>query len=186
MKLSLIAAQSKNGVIGNDGAMLWRLPSDLKKFKALTTGKIVIMGRKTFESIGSKPLKERLNVVLTRDSKFADMFCSLEKNANLFVFTTFEAALHFSMQVQASSDEVMVIGGTSIYQAALPFATRMYISTLDVVCEGDARFPEYDEKEWEVVSSETIADPGSYLLTDTTKAPLTYTFQQLERTKENK
>jgi dihydrofolate reductase len=132
--VSLIVAVSRNGVIGRENALPWRLPADLARFKALTLGKAVVMGRKTFESIG-RPLPGRRNIVLSRSR--ADL-------AGVDVVTEFDAALAATDPAQ----ELMVIGGAAVYRAALPFATRLYITVVEEQIEGDTLFPALDERAW--------------------------------------
>jgi dihydrofolate reductase len=123
------------GVIGRAGGLPWRLPDDLKRFKALTLGKTVIMGRKTFESIG-RPLPQRRNIVVTRDPRFAAL--GIEVAASL------EAALALCRQ----EPEVMVIGGAEIYRAALPLADKIELTRVEAEVDGDVHFPALDLAEW--------------------------------------
>lgn len=145
MRLSIIAAVADNGVIGNDGDMPWKLSTDLKRFKALTTGKPVIMGRKTFASIG-RPLPNRVNLVLTRDTAF--------EAPGVVVVPTQEAAIDAASDVGA--EEAMVIGGGEIYRAFLDRADRLYITHVDASPAGDTHFPAIDPAVFEVVSSEDV------------------------------
>ena len=142
MKISLIAAMSHNKVIGIQNTLPWHMPADLKHFKQLTLYKPIIMGKNTFNSIG-KALPSRQNIVLTRDNDF--------KADNTYVFHEIDTAL----AEVAQEDEVMIIGGESIYQQFLPKATTMYLTLIDVVRDGDAFFPEWNENEWKEVSNET-------------------------------
>lgn len=134
MIVSLIAAIGKNRVIGKDNSLPWKLPEDMKRFKELTIGKPVIMGRKTFESIG-RPLPNRKNIILTRDKNYEAEGCK--------VVHSVEEALKF-----ANANEVMVIGGAQIYKEFLPVANKMYLTLIDEDFEGDAYFPEYNIYEW--------------------------------------
>ena len=145
MWLSIIAAVAANGVIGNDGDMPWKLSTDLKRFKALTTGKPVIMGRKTFAPIG-RPLPNRVNLVLTRDTAF--------EAPGVVVVPTQEAAIDAASDVGA--EEAMVIGGGEIYRAFLDRAERLYITHVDASPVGDTHFPAIDPAVFEVVSSEDV------------------------------
>jgi dihydrofolate reductase len=142
MIISIIAAMDRNNLIGNNNQLPWHLPADFAHFKSVTMGKPIIMGRKTFESIG-KPLPGRTNIVLSRNAKtqFEGVIC----------VTAFEDAL----AVAADADEVMVIGGSSIYEMLLPQINRMYFTFVDAAFEGDAWFPDYDEKEWVEIDSVT-------------------------------
>jgi len=150
MKVSLIVAVSQNNVIGRDNQLPWHLPEDLKYFKAVTMGKPLLMGRKTFESIG-RPLPGRTNIVITRDSAWtAD---------GVEVATDIDAALAAGKKAckASGSDEIMVIGGDQIYRVFLPFADRLYLTRVEAEVEGDAFFPEVDLSDWEQVA-ETIPE----------------------------
>ena len=133
--VSLIVAMAQNGVIGRDNALPWRLPEDLKRFKAFTLGKTILMGRKTFESIG-RPLPGRANLVLTRDrSWFAP---------GVIVVHSVEEAL-----TQAAADkELVAIGGAQIYRLVLPFARRIYLTHVHADVPGDTFFPDFDSTQW--------------------------------------
>lgn len=135
MIISLIAAMDRNRLIGNNNQLPWHLPADFAHFKSVTMGKPVVMGRKTWESIG-RPLPGRTNIVLTRnpETRFEGAVC----------VTSFEAA----MAVVPDVEEIMVIGGSTIYEMLLPIADRMYITFVEGEFEGDAWFPEFDENEW--------------------------------------
>jgi dihydrofolate reductase len=148
--VSLIAAVAENGVIGRAGAMPWRLPSDLRRFKALTVGKPVVMGRKTFESLG-KPLAGRPNYVVSRQPGF--------RPEGVRVAPTLDAALILAAEEAraAGDDEVMVIGGGEIYADAIGLADRLYITHVEVRPEGDARFPKIDPAVWKAMSAERTA-----------------------------
>jgi dihydrofolate reductase len=143
-RVSLIAAVAANGVIGRDGALPWHLPEDLKRFKALTMGHHIIMGRKTYESIG-RLLPGRTSVIVTRNRDL--------KVTGAIVATSIEEAIARC----AGDDEVFVIGGAQIYQAALPLADRMYLTLVQVPFEGDTRFPAWDAAEWEPISREALS-----------------------------
>ena len=135
MKLSLIAAMAHHRVIGKNNQLPWHLPADLRHFKTITTGKPIIMGRKTFEAIG-KPLPHRLNVVLTTDQSWSA--------AGVRVAYNWEQAL----EACDSASEVMVIGGAQLYKQTLPIATHLYLTFIDAEIEGDAYFPEWNPSEW--------------------------------------
>lgn len=130
MKISMIAAMANNRVIGLNNKMPWHLPLDLQHFKKVTLGKPVIMGRKTFESIG-RLLPNRRNIVISRqtpaETKGAEWVQSLEQ----------------AFALVAGADEVMIIGGGQIYQQCLPFATHLYLTEIDLTVNGDAYFPDY-------------------------------------------
>ncbi|TFE03272.1 dihydrofolate reductase [Jeotgalibacillus sp. R-1-5s-1] len=139
--ISMIAAHGSNRVIGKDGEMPWHLPEDLKYFKNTTTGKTLLMGRKTFEAMNG-PLKNRRNIVLTSNQDWshegAEVVCSLEDGL---------AKLN-------EEDEGFVIGGGEIYKAALKHADRLYITLIHETFDGDAYFPEYSTDEWTEISRE--------------------------------
>ena len=140
--LSMIVATADNRVIGKNNEMPWHLPADLSYFKKMTLGKPVIMGRKTFESIG-RPLPGRKNIVISRDKDY----CA-EGVENV---TSIQAALEIANDVQ----EVMVIGGGAIYAHCLPFADRLYITHIKASLAGDTHFPDYDTKQvWKKTESE--------------------------------
>jgi dihydrofolate reductase len=145
--VSLIAAVAANGVIGKDGGMPWRLSTDMRRFKALTMGKPVIMGRRTFESIG-KPLAGRLNIVVTRQAAY--------RPEGAAVAASPEAALAMAKEAAraAGVDEVFVIGGGELYAATLPLADRLYITHVEATPSGDTRFPTIDPRAWAKVSDE--------------------------------
>ena len=152
MKLSLIVAAARKNVIGRNNELPWHLPQDLKYFKSMTLGKPVIMGRKTFESIG-KPLPGRTNIVITRQN---DWSC-----AGVFVAKSVEEALtigkRFHNEQHHLAEEIMVIGGAEIYRYTLPFANRVYLTRINIAVEGDAYFPELPNTEWKL-TSETYGD----------------------------
>lgn len=155
IKVALIAAMAGNRVIGLDNGMPWHLPEDLRYFKATTLGKPIIMGRKTFDSLG-RPLPGRTNIVVSRQ---ADL-----QLAGAEVFESIEAALDFAEQ-QAAADgveEVMVIGGETLYRQCLADADRLYLTRIDAAPEGDAWFPEFDETEWLLVSERAVAAGEGY------------------------
>lgn len=141
MIVSIIAAMDRNRLIGNRNQLPWHLPADLVHFKQVTMGKPIIMGRKTYESIG-RPLPGRTNIVLTRSRDF--------DAEGVLVANTLQQALDYVPAV----DEVMIIGGSSIYELALPAADRLYLTFVENSFEGDAWFPEYDQGQWRMVSSE--------------------------------
>ncbi len=142
--ISLIVAASTNNVIGAQGDLPWRLSDDLKRFKALTMGKPIVMGRKTYESIG-RPLPGRQNIVITRQPDFAAVGCD--------VVASPEAAIEAAGDV----DEIMIIGGSHIYDAFLPMADRIYLTRVHAEVDGDAFLPELHENEWHADSTESHA-----------------------------
>ncbi|MFH0944130.1 MAG: type 3 dihydrofolate reductase [Planctomycetota bacterium] len=141
MRIALIAALGPLRVIGWKNDLPWRLPADLRRFKALTMGHPILMGRKTHESIG-KPLPGRLSIVLTHQADFAADGCQ--------VVHSMEEAL----AAAGEADELFVIGGASLYCEALPLASRIYFTRIEGEFEGDTFFPEFDESEWTEVARE--------------------------------
>ena len=139
MRLTAVVAATENNVIGLDNGMPWHLPADLQHFKSVTLGKPVLMGRRTFEAIG-RPLPGRRNLVLTRDSGFAA--------AGIEVFGSLDAALAAAGDVP----ELMVIGGQTIYELAMPRVTRVHLTRLHMQVSGDAFFPELPADQWRQVS----------------------------------
>ncbi|OBW92007.1 dihydrofolate reductase [Gallibacterium genomosp. 3] len=159
MKLSLIVAMTKNRVIGLDNQMPWHLPADLAWFKQNTLGKPVIMGRKTFESIG-KPLPKRRNIVLSRTAVAID---------GVEIVTSLEQAL----ALVKDETEVMIIGGGQLFAEMIVRADRLYLTEIDTVLEGDTYFPVIDSQEWQVSFMQThLADE---------KNPYNCCFKILER-----
>ena len=138
MILSLVVAMAENRVIGRDNTLPWHLPDDLKFFKAVTLDKPVVMGRRTFESIG-RPLPRRTNIVLTGRRDYQAEGCRV---------------VHCLEEALAAADkapEVAIIGGASLYQQALPRAGRLYLTLVRAEIEGDTRFPGFDWEDWRVV-----------------------------------
>jgi dihydrofolate reductase len=163
MKISIIVAMADNRVIGHDNRLPWHLPADLKHFKATTMGKPIIMGRKTWESIG-RPLPGRTNIVVTRDPRYTADGC--------VVVHSVDAAL----QACSADEEVMVIGGAEFYRQVLPRASTLYLTLVHDAFEGDAFFPELDSHEWREVEREDFdADADN---------PHAYSFIRLERVEE--
>jgi len=147
--LSLIVAVSKNGVIGHKGQLPWRIPSDLKYFKLMTMGKPIIMGRRTFESIGTA-LEGRQNIVISRKKNIngeVEVACSLEKALDI--------------ASEANPKEVMIIGGGEIYNLALTKADRIYLTEVDIDVNGDTKFPTLAPKNWKEVSRKFISAQGN-------------------------
>jgi len=150
--ISLVVARGRNGVIGRDGDLPWRLRSDLQRFKAITIGKPCLMGRKTWESLPLRPLPGRLNLVLTRDQSYEAE--GMAKGA--LVCATLDEAIEIARETaeEDNVDEICVIGGTALFEAALPRARRLYVTEVDAAPQGDARFPDFDPADWTEVSSE--------------------------------
>ncbi|MCW8830776.1 MAG: type 3 dihydrofolate reductase [Gammaproteobacteria bacterium] len=141
--LSLIAAMDNNRLIGRDNDLPWHLPADLQHFKAITMSKPILMGRKTYDSIG-RPLPGRQNIVLTRGDAEIE---------GVTVVNSIDQAIAAAGDVE----EVMVIGGSSIYKLVLPEVQRMYLSFVDGEFEGDAWFPEFDQDEWKIIDEKNQA-----------------------------
>lgn len=140
MILSMIAAMDSQRIIGADNDMPWHLPDDLKFFKATTSGKTVVMGRKTFESIGSKPLPNRRNLVISRNAAF--------QAAGAEVFSSVAAAL----QTCAEDAEVVIMGGGQVYAQMLPLANKLYITQIETTVAGDTVFPAWNPAEWQEIA----------------------------------
>ena len=165
-RLAMIVAMANNRAIGKDNQLLWHLPEDLKYFKRITMGKPIIMGRKTFESIG-RPLPGRLNIVVTRQPDW--------HHDQVRITHSLEQALTVA-QAQATIDgvdEILVIGGAELYASALPQAQRLYLTRVDTDIEGDAFFPATDWQQWREISRE------NYAATETNPYP--YAFCVLDR-----
>jgi dihydrofolate reductase len=157
MKLSLIVAMSRNGVIGLDNRLPWYLSEDLRYFKSVTMGRPIIMGRKTFDSIG-RPLPGRCNIVVTRNPSWTE--------PGVKVTQTIDQAILLGRQVcqNGGGDELMVIGGAQIYSATVASADRIYLTEVDTDIEGDAFFPDFNRDEWNQVKVQypERADNPSY------------------------
>ncbi|NBD23454.1 type 3 dihydrofolate reductase [Paenibacillus glycinis] len=137
MSMTMIAAMARDRVIGIDNAMPWHLPAEMAHFRRSTTGKTVIMGRKTFESFGG-PLKNRRNVVLTRSETYAPEGAETVHSVEDAI-----ASL-------GGEDELMIIGGAEIYEQFLPHADKLLLTEVEASVDGDTRFPDFDETEWRV------------------------------------
>jgi dihydrofolate reductase len=144
MKISMIAAMAHDRVIGKDNQMPWHLPADLAHFKRVTLGKPVLMGRKTFESIG-RPLPGRRNLVISRNPDY--------QAEGIEVVGSVEAAL--ALLAGSSVEELMVIGGGHLYAEMLPIADCLYLTRIDLAVEGDTRFPAFDDGQWQRVDCES-------------------------------
>jgi len=142
MRTSLIAAMARNRVIGRDNRVPWRLPADLRRFKQLTMGHILIVGRKTFDSIGCRPLPGRRMVVVTRQEGYAP--------EGVLVARSIEEALALGR----GDDEVFVAGGAEIYRQSLPVADRLQLTLIEEDFPGDVYFPEFDPADWRLVERE--------------------------------
>lgn len=165
MKIAMIAAMANNRVIGADNDMPWHLPADLKHFKQVTMGKPVVMGRKTYESIG-RALPGRPNIVITTNSEYS--------LSDATVVSSPEAAIEQASALDSQPDEVMIIGGGTIYQAFLNKADTLHLTFIDLLVEGDTQFPDYVKQgRWKEISREAHSADE--------KNPYNYTFVSLER-----
>ena len=160
MQLSIVAAIADNGVIGIDNRIPWHLPEDLQNFRAITMGKPILMGRKTFDSLG-KVLPGRENIVISRTYGFSPKDC--------VIFKTVEEA----MNEYRSARELMVIGGASIYEQLLPSADRLYLTKIHGAYEGDTYFPELKKTDWIEISKKAMLSG----------AGISYTYTVLDRIK---
>ncbi|OHB80197.1 MAG: hypothetical protein A2W31_02285 [Planctomycetes bacterium RBG_16_64_10] len=160
MTVALIVAMSDGGVIGRAGGLPWHLPADLAHFKALTMGHVVIMGRKTFESIG-RPLPGRTIVVVTRQPHYHPTGVVIAAN------------LPAALRHVADAETVFIAGGAQIYRQTLPLATRMYVTRIHAPIDGDVRFPDFELTDWQL-SDETRYEPDG-------RNTLPYSFQIYER-----
>jgi dihydrofolate reductase len=161
--LTLIAAVARDGVIGIDNRLPWRLPADLKRFKELTLGHTVIMGRKTWESLPAafRPLPGRRNIVVTRDASY--------RAAGAVVATSLPAAID-----AADDGAAFVIGGAELYAAALPLADHLRLTEIDATFEGDTHFPTIDHRQWRETTRERQHDEAGF----------NYSFVGYQRTQE--
>jgi dihydrofolate reductase len=160
MKITLVAAMGYNRVIGRENKMPWHLPADLKHFRELTTGKPVIMGRNTHESIG-RALPGRLNIVITSNRNYRAEGCTVVHG------------LDEALAAVGDAEEVMVIGGQRLYEQFMPRADRLCLTLVEAKLEGDTFFPEYSRADWEEVFREPHDADG--------KNPYPYTFLEFER-----
>jgi dihydrofolate reductase len=141
--ISIIVACSENNVIGKDNGLIWRLSNDLKRFKALTTGHAIVMGRKTFESIG-RPLPNRRNIILSKN---------LESMEGCEIMRSADEVLELA---KSTDEELFIIGGGQVYEQLLPFADKLYLTLVHIVAEGDTFFPALNRDEWTEVARESF------------------------------
>lgn len=151
--VGMIVAMARNGVIGRDNQLPWHLPNDLKYFKATTMGKPIVMGRKTYESIG-KPLPGRPNIVISRDSDF--------QAEGVLLASTIDGALALAKRtaLDVGVDEIMIIGGSQVYSALLPSVDRLYLTEVHAEVEGDSHFPSMNFGQWRELSRENFFAEG--------------------------
>lgn len=141
--ISIIVATAENGVIGKDNQLLWKLSADLKQFRILTTGHSIIMGRKTFDSIG-RALPNRTNIVISRQK-------DLTLPEGVFKVNSLEKAIEFAKS-QAGNEEIFIIGGGNIYEQALTLTDKIYLTEVKASIEGDAFFPSIDTNDWKEIA----------------------------------
>lgn len=174
VKISLIAAMSENRVIGRDNALPWHIPEDLQRFKEITKGHPVIMGRKTYESIG-RLLPKRLNIIITRDSNYsvegAVIAHSLEEAIKVALRQTQGKLLEKGLQTMnyeptTDNGEVFVIGGGQIFERAIKIADKLYLTIVHTTIDGDAYFPEYSEFRKEIYRRESANEEYTYTFLD--------------------
>lgn len=146
-RIVLVVAVAKNGIIGADGGLPWHVPSDLKRFKAMTMGKPVIMGRRTWEGLPMRPLPGRLNIVMTRDRNYVAPGAVVAA----------DAAAALDAAAAQPSDEISVIGGADIFRLFLPRADRIYLTDVDVAPDGDTLFPPLSPEQWRETATEPFA-----------------------------
>lgn len=150
MTVTIVAAVALNGVIGKDGKLPWHFPEDMKHFRSLTTGHYVIMGRKTWDSLGRRPLPKRTNVVVTSTPE-----AIATRNVDVLAGKSLEDVIRF-FKDSPKDIELFIIGGASIYKEALPIADRMVITHINGEYEGDVLFPEVNASEWREINEEYI------------------------------
>lgn len=169
--IALVVARARNGVIGRDGDLPWKLRSDLQRFKAVTMGKPCLMGRATWESLPLRPLPGRLNLVLSRDLSYEEQ----GKAKGAVVCANLGDAIDIAQETAEEDgvDEICVIGGTALFEATLGRAKRLYVTEVEAEPDGDAVFPAFDEADWIEVSREAHA-PGE-------KDDHAFVFRVLER-----
>jgi dihydrofolate reductase len=160
--IAIVVAIAENNVIGKDNQLIWHLPADLRHFKQKTMGHPMIMGRKTFESIG-KPLPGRTTIIVTRQEDYQAEGC--------IIVNSVEAAIAKGKELD--SEQVSIVGGAEIYKQALPFIDTLYLTQVHHTFEGDTFFPELNQEEWQEVSAEQY-EPDE-------KNKYAYTFKELRR-----
>lgn len=142
--ISIIAAIAENNAIGKDNKLLWHLPEDLKRFKELTTGNVIVMGQKTFESLPIKPLPNRTNIVITDDRKF--------KHEDIIKSYSIEAAVNRAKKLAKKDGEIFIIGGGSIYKQFMDIADKLYITEVKLTFEdADTFFPRIHKTKWKLI-----------------------------------
>lgn len=160
LNLSIISAVANNNVIGKDNQLLWKLSEDLKRFKSLTLDHIIIMGQKTYESIG-KPLPNRFNIIITDDYEFKIEPMKMD-NSDVRIVHSIEHALDSAEYYNDNDLEVFVIGGGSIYKQFMKYCHRLYITRIYKDFDGDAFFPEIDTEIWELVWNDDMKKENDF------------------------
>ena len=145
MSINIISGMTKNHVIGKENKLPWHIPEDLQNFKKITAGNVIVMGRKTYESIG-KPLPNRVNIVISRD---------MPPTQGLVICRNVPEAVE---EAKKYNKEVFIVGGATIYEQALPFTDKMYLSHIKKEYDGDAYFPEFNEADWNIIKREDHAE----------------------------
>ena len=166
--LSIIVAMANNNIIGKDNQLIWHLPADLRHFKNLTTGHTIVMGRKTYESIG-RPLPNRKNIVITQNTDYQAEGCKILHNKGTI-------SLDLLKDLDLTKQEIFIIGGAEIYRQFLPFVDKIYLTEVKGTFEGDTFFPEIDQKQWKETSriSHQIDEKNAFA----------YDFAELERIRQ--
>ena len=173
--ISIIAAKTNNNVIGNGNSLPWKLPSDLKNFRKLTENSIVLMGRKTYESIG-KPLPNRLNIVISSQNNL-----NVPKDVMVCASPTEALKAARVLCLQNNIDNIWIIGGSEIYKQFIKRADRMFLTIIDKEYDGDTFFPSFKKELWELKNVTKHVDIEGYMLDNPTSKGLNYTIEEYER-----
>ena len=160
MNISICVAMAENRVIGINNKMPWHLSADLQNFKKITMGKPILMGRKTFESIG-RPLPGRKNIIVSRNQDYQQPGCEVHHSIDM------------ALKSCTGNEEIMIIGGSALYQSSLPLATHLYLTLIHDVFPGDTFFPAFNWSEWQEIDRQDISNDES--------VPFAYSFIVLER-----
>lgn len=152
--IAVIAAYAKNKIIGNKGKIPWDIPSDRRRFREITTGSVIIMGRKTYEEIG-RPLPDRICVVITSNPYYKADGCIMASSLE-------EAVAMIRNDTRFNNIDIYICGGAQIYKESVDIADKLYLSVIDAEYEGDVYFPEYDMEQFECIYSERVEDKNAY------------------------
>lgn len=152
--IAVIAAYAKNKIIGNKGKIPWDIPSDRRRFREITTGSVIIMGRKTYEEIG-RPLPDRICVVITSNPYYKADGCIMAPSLE-------EAVAMIQNDARYNNIDIYICGGAQIYKESVDIADKLYLSVIDAEYEGDVYFPEYDMKQFECIYSERVEGKNAY------------------------